>query len=146
MEYLRIGLPFLMTLALWRLSTPWINPAGILAIIPIFYCSFIHPTPYFVPYALFFCFLIDYKFNTVLTWTIFYCIYYVTINLQTIIDITHTNMRGIFAFMLFFGIVLFAITLFNLTWLGFGWFILTFLITCIMYIPITKILAVVHDD
>ena len=38
-KYLQIAFPFLITIALWRLSNPWINPAGVLAMIPIFYCS-----------------------------------------------------------------------------------------------------------
>ena len=33
----------------------------ILAIIPIFYYSFIKPVNWFVPFAVVFCFLIDYK-------------------------------------------------------------------------------------
>ena len=37
-KYLRLLFPFIITIALWRISVPWINPAGILAIIPIFYC------------------------------------------------------------------------------------------------------------
>ena len=95
--FLTISFPFLITLVLWRLSCPFINPAGILAIIPIFYCSFIRPVPYFTVYALLFCFLLDYKFGTVLIWTIFYCIYYVVVNIQTFIDLSHTNKNGLFA-------------------------------------------------
>ena len=97
--------PFIITVALWRLSVPWINPGGILAIIPLFYCSFIRPVPYFTPFAILLCFLIDYKFDTLLMWTIFYCMFYVVMNLQTFIDLTHTNMDGIYAFMGFVGTV-----------------------------------------
>ncbi|MBQ7185813.1 MAG: hypothetical protein IJR92_03340, partial [Alphaproteobacteria bacterium] len=67
--------PFLITVILWRLSTPWVNPAGVLAIIPIFYCSFIRPVSYFTFFSILFCFLIDYKFGTLFMWTIFYCMY-----------------------------------------------------------------------
>ena len=44
-------LPFLMTIFLWRLSVYFWNPAGILALIPIFYYTFvrhIHGFTFFV--------------------------------------------------------------------------------------------------
>ena len=103
-KYLQIAFPFLITIALWRLSNPWINPAGVLAMIPIFYCSFIRPVPYFTAFAILFCFLIDYNFDTVIFWTTLYCTYYAVMNIQTIIDLTHTKRYGLCAFMIFFGI------------------------------------------
>ena len=145
-DILRKIFPVLFTVALWRLSVPWLNPAGILAIIPIYYCSFIKPVPYFVPFAILFCFLIDYKFNTLLTWTVCYCFYYAVINIQAFIDLTHTNKNGVYAFMLFFGSIIFFITLGNFMLsnilLGFA----MFLITSIMYIPITILIRAAQDD
>ncbi|MCR4917359.1 MAG: hypothetical protein K5912_00245, partial [Alphaproteobacteria bacterium] len=73
----KVIFPFLITIFLWRLSCQWINPAGILAIVPIFFYSFIRPIPYFSFFAIILCFLLDYSFGTVLVWTIFYCTYYV---------------------------------------------------------------------
>lgn len=138
--------PFLFTIALWRLSVPWLNPAGILAVVPIYYCSFIKPVPYFMPFAILFCFLIDYKFNTLLTWTTWYCFYYAVMNIQSFIDLTHTNKNGIYAFMLFFGSVLFFMVIanFGLSNLLFG--VMMFLITSIMYIPITVLIEATQND
>ena len=138
--------PFLITAALWRLSAPWINPGGILAIIPIFYCSFIRPVPYFTPFAILFCFLLDYKFNTLLMWTIFYCIFYVVMNLQTFIDLTHTKRDGVYAFMGFVGTVILLLVISHLSFANLLSGALMFSILTLMYIPIiTTIQAVQYD-
>lgn len=146
-KYLRILFPFAFTIALWRLSYPWINPAGILAIIPIYYCSFIKPVNYFALFAILMCMMIDYKFNTVMFWTLFYCAYYVIMNLQNRLDLTHTKESGVYAFMLFFGISIFIVTMWNITWLNLFIGILTFVITCAIYIPsVITIRTICHDD
>lgn len=145
-KYLRIIFPFLVTIALWQLSFPWINPAGILAIVPIFYCSFIRPVPYFTAFAILMCFLIDYKFNTLVFWTCLYCAYYAIMNIQTIIDLTHTKKYGIYAFMIFFGIASIVMIFWNFTLLGILGCILMFALTCATYIPLTFLTKAVYDD
>ena len=72
---LRIMFPFLLTIALWRLSTPFWNPGGILALIPIFYCVFVRHMPWFGIFGAIMCFLIDYKFNTTGFWLAIYCLF-----------------------------------------------------------------------
>lgn len=138
--------PFLITMALWRLSVPWINPAGILAIIPIFYCSYIRHVPYFTPFSILLCFLIDYKFDTVLMWTIFYCVFYVVINLQTFIDLTHTKRDGVYAFMGFVGTVILLMVVPHLSLLNILYGAVMFTVLAIMYIPITTTIQAVQDD
>lgn len=145
-DILRKIFPFLFTVALWRLSVPWLNPAGVLAIIPIFYCSFIKPVPYFTPFAILFCFLLDYKFNTVLMWTVCYCIYYAVMNIQSFIDLTHTNKNGVYAFMLFFGSIVFFITIGHIGLANLLSGVIMFVITSLMYIPITILLKAAQDD
>lgn len=145
-RYLQIMFPFLLTIALWRLSNPWINPAGVLAIIPIFYCSFIKPIPYFTAFAILFCFLIDYNFDTVVFWTLLYCAYYAVMNIQTVIDLTHTKKYGLYAFMLFFGIASVSMIIWNLGWFGLLFGLLMFIVTCTVYIPIAYLIKVVCDD
>ena len=142
-KFLRDSFPFLITLVLWRLSVSWINPAGLLAIIPIFYCSFIDVRPFFIPFAILFCFLLDYSFGTVFIWTLCYCLYYAIMNIQTVIDLTHTKENGLFAFMVFLGIILFLISIQSISLLNFALGILTFIITCAFYITITKLIQVV---
>jgi len=146
LSFLQMLFPFFITVALWRLSVPWINPAGILAIIPIFFCSFIRPVPYFVPFAILLCFMIDYKFNTVLLWTIFYCLFYVAVNLQSFIDLTHTKLDGLYAFMGFVGTVIFLLIASHISFENIFSGILMFSILAIMYIPITTTVQVVQDD
>lgn len=145
-NFLRKSFPFLLTLALWRLSEPWINPAGILALIPVFYCSFIRPVPWFTAYAILFCFLTDYKFDTYLAWTMCYCIYYIIMNIQSVIDLTHTDKDGLFAFMIFIGITLFIIALINISVVGILGGIWCFVLTCALYLPTAKLIKVVCHD
>ncbi len=145
-KYLQILFPFLITIMLWRLSMPWLNPAGILAIIPIFYCSFIKPVPYFTAFAILFCFLIDYKFDTVIFWTALYCTYYAIMNIQTIIDLTHTRKFGLYAFMVFFGIASLCMMMWYLNWFGFFGGILMFVVTTLLYIPITMLTKAASND
>ena len=142
-KYLRILFPWVFTIVLWRLSYPWINPAGILAIVPIFYCSFIRPLDYFVPFAILMCFLIDYKFDTVLFWTTLYCIYYVIANIQTVLDLTHTKKSGVYAFMLFFGIAVLSRIIWDLSIINLMIGILMYALVCVAYIPITTVINMV---
>ncbi len=144
-KYLRILFPFIITIFLWRLSCPWINPAGILAIIPIFYCSFIRRIDYFTPFAILMCFLLDYKFNTVLFWTTVYCIYYVIVNIQTMIDLTHTKKHGVYAFMLFFGIAVLSQVLWNFSFMNLLVGILMYALVSAVYIPIATIINMVDE-
>ena len=145
-KYLQIAFPFLITIALWRLSNPWINPAGVLAIIPIFYCSFIRSVPYFTAFAILFCFLIDYNFDTIIFWTTLYCAYYAIMNIQTIIDLTHTKRYGLCAFMIFFGIASLSMIFWYLSWTSLGLGILMFIVTCAAYIPVAFLTKAVCDD
>lgn len=145
-KFFQVSFPFLITMALWRLSVPWINPGGILAIIPIFYCSFIRPVPYFTPFAILLCFMIDYKFNTLLMWTVFYCIFYVAVNLQTFIDLTHTKINGIYAFMGFVGTIILMLIATHLSFSNIASGTLMFLILVAMYIPIITTIQAVQND
>lgn len=145
-KYLRLLFPFIITIALWRISVPWINPAGILAIIPIFYCSFIRPVSYFTPFAILICFLIDYKFNTVLMWTTCYCAFYAVMNIQSFIDLTHTNKSGVYAFMGFVGTVILLMTVANLSFMNFLSGMVMFAVLTIMYIPVITTMMVVQND
>ena len=145
-DVLRISFPFLLTIVLWRLSWPWLNPAGVLAIIPIFYCSVIKQTPYFVPFAILFCFLIDYKFDSLMTWTIFFCLFYAIAGFQTVIDFTHTVKNGIYAFMIFVGTVILFMTMYNLNIANILSGMAMFALVSALYVPITTIIARVKND
>jgi hypothetical protein len=79
-------LHFLITIFLWRLSIYFWNPAGILALIPIFYWSFVRPVDGFTIFGLIFCFLIDYRCGLVLFWTFLYCLFYAINGFQNYID------------------------------------------------------------
>ena len=145
-KFLRDAFPFIAVIVLWRLSIAFWNPAGILAIIPIFYCSFVRPVPWFAPFAILFCFLIDYRFDTLVYWTAMYCIFYAANWFQTVFDLTRVYKNSLYVFMIFFGISTFILTMmdFNISnlmraaWL-FAW-------VSTLYIPITALIKKVCDD
>lgn len=134
-DFFRSAFPFLLTVGLWRLSVPFWNPAGILAIIPIFFCSFIKPVNFFGIFSMIMCLVIDYKFGTVCFWLAMYCLFYTINNFQNIIDITHARNDGLFVFMLFFGICIFMQVLTDLTWLNLIRGIWIVLWSMIVYFP-----------
>ncbi len=144
-DFLRAALPFLAVLVLWRLSIPVWNPGGILSIIPIFYYSFIRPTPWFAPYAVLFCFLIDYKSDTLLYWTTMYCVIYAVNGFQNFIDLTRWDGNGLRAFAFFFCGSLLILFFSNLTWGNLGHLLWTALWGCVLYTPIIGLIGDRHD-
>ena len=137
---LRPAVPFIAVLVLWRLAVPMWNPGGILAMIPIFYYSFIRPIPWFAPYAVFSCFLMDYTCDTVLYWTALYCALYAAVGLQSMIDPTKWNNGGMSGFTIFWFLAIFILFLSNITltnfvhtaWLG-VW-------ACMLYTPVVALI------
>ena len=75
-DFLRRAFPFFITVGLWRLSATFWNPAGVLAVIPIFFCTFVRPVNWFVIFSILMCVCIDYKFETVCFWLATYCFLY----------------------------------------------------------------------
>lgn len=132
-------LPFLMTVFLWRMSTPWWNPAGILALIPIFFYTFVKPVNWFVLFGFLFCFLIDYRCNLPLFWTCLFCLFYAINGFQNYIDIQHIENNALYLFMLFIGIGIVILTISGFTWTGFINNIWLFTWLSVLYIPITAI-------
>lgn len=145
-HFLRVLTPWLAVLVLWRLSNPLWNPAGILAIIPIFYCSFVKPVPWFVPYAILFCFLIDYKFETLAFWTALYCLFYAINGFQTFTDITKTDKNSIHIFAIFISIGMIVLLFMNFSFINIIRAIWIILWVCALYIPISEIIKRVQND
>lgn len=145
-HFLRVLAPWLAVLVLWRLSNPLWNPAGILAIIPIFYCSFVKPVPWFVPYAILFCFLIDYKFETLAFWTALYCLFYAINGFQTFTDITKTDKNSIHIFAIFISIGMIVLLFMNFSFINIIRAIWIILWVCTLYIPISEIIKRVQND
>ena len=131
--------PFLLVIVLWRLSAPIWNPAGVLALIPIFYCSFVRPTPWFPLVSIIFCFLIDYRCNLPLFWTSLFCIFYAIFGVQNYLDIQHTNNNALYAFMTFIGVGMFILIIYGFSWTNLVNNLWLFLWMTILYIPITAI-------
>lgn len=144
--FLRKLMPFLLTLGLWRLSVAFWNPAGILALIPIFYYSFINKKPGFSVYALLFCFLLDYNFNTLLFWTSLYCFTYAVIGFQNFIDLSKLEKNGTHAFMIFLGTGIFLLTCINLNLSNLIRSVWLFAWVTTLYIPTTALIKKVSDD
>ncbi len=145
-DFLRDSFPFLLTVALWRLSVSFWNPAGILAIIPIFFCSFVRPIAWFPIFSVLMCMVIDYKFETVCFWVAMYCLFYAINSFQNIIDITRMDMNGLFAFTVFFGIGILIQVITNFTFLTLIFGVWIVLFTCLLYIPITNLIQRIRHD
>ena len=113
---LRKIMPFIITLVLWRLSLYFWNPAGILALIPIFYYTFVKPIKFFVLFGLIFCFLIDYRCNLPLFWTSLFCLFYAINGFQTYTDVSHSEDNDVYFFMIFIGVGMLLLTISSFTW------------------------------
>ena len=138
--------PFLAVIILWRLQLHFWNTGGILAMIPIFYYSFVRPVDWFAPFAALFCFLIDYSFDTKLFWTAAYCIMYSVNGFQYFIDLPRTDKNALIPFMMFFGTALSILMLINLSWIMVFRCIWMFVWVSAVYIPITNLIKKVHND
>ena len=145
-KFLRTIFPFLTVIFLWRLSVPFWNPGGILAIIPLFFCTFIRPVPWFMPFGLLFCFLLDYNLGLLCYWTSIYCLCYALNGFQSFIDFKHRDNNSIDMFMIYIGIGLFISEIAHLNWTVFGRTIWLFIWLCALYIPITKLIIRVSND
>ena len=136
--FIKKSLPFLITLFLWRLSVYFWNPGGILALIPIFYWTFVRPVNWFGLFGLIFCFLIDYRCDLPLFWTCLFCLFYAVNGFQSYIDIQNTDNNGLNAFMVFSGIGILLLIFSGLTWNNFINNIWLFVWLNILYLPITS--------
>lgn len=145
-KFLRTIFPFLSVIFLWRLAIPFWNPGGILAIIPIFFCTFIRPTHYFMPFGLLFCFLIDYNFGSLCYWTAIYCLCYALNGFQNFIDFQHRDFNSIDIFMAYIGISLVIFELPHINWTTLGRTIWMFIWMSILYLPITRLINGVRND
>ena len=137
--FLKQAMPFLMTLILWRLSLYFWNPAGILALIPIFYYTFVRPVNGFAWFGLLFCFLIDYRCNLPLFWTCIFCLFYAIDGFQNYIDIQHMDNHALFGFMAFSGIGILMLIFSGLTLANMINNIWLFTWLNVLYIPITSV-------
>lgn len=145
-NFFKNAFPFIAVIILWRLSVAFWNPAGILAIIPIFYSSFVKPVPWFAPFAVVFCFLIDYRFDSLVFWTVMYCLFYAINGFQNIIDLSRVDKNAINIFMIFFGISTFMLCIMNFNFSNIIRAIWLFAWVSTLYIPITALIKKVCDD
>lgn len=137
--------PFLAVVILWRLQLHFWNPAGILAIIPIFYYSFVKPVPWFAPFSILFCFLIDYSFDTKLFWTTAYCITYAVTGFQYFFDLQRADKNAIVPFMIFIGFFLFILMIINISGVMIFRSLWMFIWLSAIYIPITNVMKKVYE-
>ena len=139
-KFLHVSAPWMSVVILWRLSVSFWNPAGILALIPIFYYSFVKPIHWFAPFAVIFCFLIDYKFETLVFWTSLYCLFYAINGFQTFFDLTKIDKNALHVFILFVFIGLVVLLVSNFTFYAFFQTIWLLFWMGILYLPITQLI------
>lgn len=145
-KFLKAVFPFLLTIALWRLSSPFWNPGGILALIPVWYYVFVRHIPWFGLFGAIVCFLIDYKFNTTFLWTSIYCLFYAVNGFQSVVDLNQMEHDAVSAFMLFIGvgILISVVGAFSFTNILRG--VWMFLFASALYIPIIQLTKRVRHD
>lgn len=146
LKFFQNAFPFLATVFLWRMSGPVFNPGGVLAVILIFYSTFVRPRPGFAIFGIVMCFLLDYKFDSLLFWTSLYCFCYAANGFQNVIDLTRRDRRGIDAFAIFIGVAMTILFIMRPGWHTFGAAIWTTVWTVLMYTPITLLTQRVCDD
>lgn len=145
-KFLRNAFPFVMVIALWRLALPVWNPAGVLALVPIFFCSFVQPVPYFMGMGILFSFLIDYNSNTLFFWTALYCFVYAINGFQNYIDLPRAANRAIVPFMIYFGAGILFLVLAHFGWAVLARGLWTFIWAAILYTPIVMLIQGARDD
>lgn len=145
-KFLRCATPFLTVIFLWRLSDSFWNPGGILALIPIFFCSFIRPVNWFGIFSILMCLMIDYKMDTLVFWTALYCLFYGINGFQSVIVLKTLDKNAVGPFTIFMGLGIFILMIMNFTWIGFMRCFWVFLWTVLLYIPITEFIKKVSDD
>ena len=138
--------PFIAVIFLWRLSGRFWNPGGILAIIPIFYCAFVKHTKNFTWFAVLFCFLLDYNFETKLFWTSVFCLMYAIDGFQNYVDISGARDNAIRPFMIFMGICIVLLSVVHLNWTVFARMLWIFVWCSILYFPITESIKRISYD
>lgn len=146
LNFLRRACPYLLLVALWRLAVPVWNPAGILALIPIFYCSFVRPVPWFAELSVIFCFLIDYSSNTLFFWTSLYCLIYALNGFQTFFDLPRAPNNALVPFSVFVGTGILILFFAHIGWANLGRDVWTFIWLCALYQPITILIARAQND
>jgi len=137
--FLRHIAPFLITLFLWRLNAAFWNPAGILALIPIFYYTFVRPINWFAGFALLFCFLIDYRCGLSLFWTSWFCLFYAINGFQNYVDVPHVDKNALYIFMMFSGSGILLLMFSPLTWMNFINNLWMFIWLNVLYLPVTSV-------
>lgn len=145
-NFLRAAFPFLLTVALWRLTLAIWNPAGILALIPIFFCTFVRPVPWFAPCGLLFCFLIDYNLGTPYIWTALWCVFYALNGFQTAFDLTRMEFDALYAFLVFLSTGVLVLLILNFAWGAFARALFALLWSGALYIPICTLIKRIGDD
>ena len=145
-KFLRAVFPFLLTVALWRLAAHFWNPAGILALIPVFYANFVRPIAWFGIFGALICFLVDYNGATPLFWTSIFCACFAANGFQNYLDLSGAAVRGLYAFAVFLGLGILILFFVHPSWTAFGRAIWTFVWTCALYVPVTKLIAGAQND
>ncbi|MDR1697267.1 MAG: hypothetical protein LBR41_03575 [Rickettsiales bacterium] len=98
-NFIKNSLPYIITIALWRLEFPIFNPGGILALVPIFYYSFIRHKKWFPLFAAAMCFLIDKNIGTVAWFGGVYLAAYAFWGLQNFISLRDNENLSIAGFL-----------------------------------------------
>jgi len=142
--------PYAVTLALWYLSGPRLNPFGVLALIPVFYYAFSHRVHRWFPFGLLICLLVDYSAGTMFLFSSVFLLSNALNNFYGLFENEGNgfNIKKFNLFLIIMSILMLAYAVFNVShfWsflVGIIWLYLWLLVS---YLPIVALFKWVQND
>ncbi|MDR1027262.1 MAG: hypothetical protein LBL46_02495 [Rickettsiales bacterium] len=89
--------PYFITILLWAMPSPSLNPFGALCLMPIFYYGFAEPRPHWTAFGLLMSFLLDASAGTIF---LFSAVYLVSMSVNAALGI-FTEASGIRGFLIY---------------------------------------------
>jgi hypothetical protein len=132
--------PYVLTLGLWYLTSPILNPFGILAMIPVFYCTFCAKIRGFFPFGFLICFLLDFNAGTMFLFCSAFLLFYAANSAFGITD-AGFGMRPFAIFAALLSSLLFFHEIYDSRfWVITVWLVLIYCWLCMMYMPLAVLL------
>ncbi|MDR0804075.1 MAG: hypothetical protein LBO08_03250 [Rickettsiales bacterium] len=145
-KIVRTIFPFFFSLMLLGLGVGFWNPCGILCMMPLFYYLFIRPIKYFWPFALAVCLVLDYRFGTVLFWTVAVSAAIMINRIQNYISMPDQKLNGVWIFMIFCGVCFLSIGLANWSFFSAASAAWLTLWIAVWYVPATILCSGMRHD
>lgn len=149
LNFFRRIFPFLITFVLFESPSSRFNPFGFLAIIPLFFYLFSKPIKYWIFFAFFIGFLLDYNAGTSFLFCSLFLIMFTLNNVFGLMESDGGFNSGNFS--IFMGVFLLSFFVFMLINTGVVWIwliniIWLYLWTFALYIPFVALFKLIQND